>query len=425
MNNIFSKNRIVFPALVLPVIIFLVSCNSLFPGTETKTANDYIYDCFEDWYLWYDQIPDIDPDGIDSQEALIDSIKSPLDRWSFSTSLTKLQALLKGGQYTGFGAGFILDTDNQIKITQVYKNSPLGRPGVERGWIVVSINGYTSDDLENVNNELSNSETITFEFYDLNKNPKTITATREEISMNTVLYSNVYDYGQTKIGYFVFDSFVETSADELDSIFTDFKNKGVNELIVDLRYNGGGLNDIAYQLIGMIGGNKVKNQIIANLKNNDKHTEKNSSVKSDYDGVSLSINRVYFITTSQTASASELVINCLSPFVEVNLVGSQTHGKPVGMYIFQIKKLDLAILPICFKTTNELGYGDYFNGLPVSINANDDFSHNWGDTNETMLNTALNAIVPAVSIQPLAKSSLARLPKPFNYKGINRIINAY
>ena len=163
------------------------------------------------------------------------------------------------------------------------------------------------------------------------------------------------------------------------------------------------------------------------LRHNEKHALNNSTQKSTYKGVALDLNRVFFITTSETASASELVINSLTSYMDVFLVGSRTHGKPVGMYVFEIEKLDLAILPICFKTTNSIGYGDYFDGLPVTIDETDDIDHNWGDPEEAMLKTAMEAITQPVvtSRHSSLKSTQAMLQQPLEYKGIYQIIGAY
>jgi carboxyl-terminal processing protease len=427
MNTKISASKVFCSAVLVASITILFSCNSSTPEPDEKTANEYIYEQFKDWYLWYDQIPDIDPNGIETQEALIDSIKNPVDRWSFSGSLTEVNKLFEGGEYTGFGAGFVLDADRKIKISFVYKDSPFGKAGIGRGWEVVSINGYTSSDLTNVNKALSSNESVAFEFSDLNHINHSLSAKKEEITMNTVLHSSILNFGASKIGYIVFNSFLGTSAAELDTVFTRFKIGNINELIVDLRYNGGGLNDIAYKLIAMIGGSKVKNQVISNLKHNDKHESKDGSTTSNYKGVSLELDRVFFITTSSTASASELVINSLTPFMEVYLTGSNTHGKPVGMYVFSVKKLDLAILPISFKVTNKLGYGDYFEGLPVTTNEVDDLSHGWGDKEEAMLKSTLNSIIePALTFnQSTLKSMNASLQQPLEYKGINQLIGAY
>jgi C-terminal processing protease CtpA/Prc len=425
-QNKLPTRLIIFSSAII-ISALLYSCSSLFPEPEEKTANEYIYDQFKEWYLWYDQIPKLDPNGIETQEALIDSIKVPQDRWSFSASLTSIKKLFEGGAYTGFGGSMVLDAQRKIRVTLVYENSPFGRAGVQRGWEVKTIDGYTAAQLDSVNSILSKHQTVTFEFADLNGTAHSAMLTREEIKMNTVVCSNTYQVDQHKIGYFVFDSFLEVSEKELDSVFTRFKRENITDLIVDLRYNGGGLNDIAYKLTAMIAGSKVNNQIISMLRHNDKHALNNITKKSTYEGVSLELNRVFFITTRQTASASELVINSLTPYMDVFLIGSQTHGKPVGMYVFEIEKLDLAILPICFKTTNSQGYGDYFDGLPVTIDEVDDLDHNWGDPEETMLKTTLKAIAqPAVTYQhSTLKSTRAALLQPLDYKGINQIIGAY
>jgi len=428
-----ERNKRPISLLSALIVIFSLtsffSCSSLQPEPEPedKTANEYIYEKFQDWYLWNDQLPTIDPNGIETQEALIDSIKVPQDRWSFSASLTSIKKLFEGGKYTGFGGGMVLDAEHKIRLTYVYDESPFGRAGAMRGWEIKTIDGYTSSQLDSVNSILSKKETVTFEFADLNNNPQTATLTREEIVMNTVLYSTVFKIDQHKIGYFVFDSFLETSSAELDSVFALFKRENVTELIVDVRYNGGGLNTIAYKLTAMIAGSKVSDQVISMMIHNNKHSKNNSTEKSTYDGVSLELDRVFFITTGETASASELVINSLTPYMDVYLTGSPTHGKPVGMYIFEIAKLDLAILPISFKTTNSLGYGDYYDGFPVNVDETDDLVHNWGDPEEAMLKSTLTSITqPTVTYRhSTLKSMNALLQKPLDYKGINQIIGAY
>jgi C-terminal processing protease CtpA/Prc len=415
--------------IVISFTVLFYSCSSVdpLPEPDDKTANEYIYEKFQNWYLWYDQIPNINPNKYETEDSLINSIIVKQDKWSFSASLTNVRKLLEGGKQTLFGGGMVIDGQQRIRVTHVYANSPFDRAGVQRGWEVKSVDGYMSDDLENINRVLATQETLTFGFIDREGHAQTSTLTREEITLNTVLYATVFTLNQYKIGYFVFDSFLGTSSTELDSVFARFKREGINELIVDLRYNGGGLNDIAYNLTAMIGGNRVNEQIISSLIHNTKQSKYNSSKRSNYKGVSLELNRVFFITTNGTASASELVINSLTPFIEVQLVGSPTHGKPVGMYVFEVEKLDLAILPISFKTINSLGYGDYFEGLPVTIDEADDLDHNWGDPEEAMLKSALNAITQPTTAyrHSTLKSMNALLIKPMDYKGINKLIGAY
>ncbi|MBN1926497.1 MAG: hypothetical protein JW798_11735 [Prolixibacteraceae bacterium] len=416
--------------IVLIIAVFVqvfVACESFPTDPPEKTANEYIYEKFLDWYLWYEQIPDIDPNGIESEEALIDSIKFPDDRWSFTAPYSEVLKWYQSGEYTGFGAGFVIDSDRIIKISLVYENSPLGRNGVERGWKVLSINGFTTNEIDSVNAALSSNGEVLFEMEDHQGGLHSFTATREAISANSVLYSEVLNVDGHNIGYFVLNSFIGTSPDELRTVIDSFNNDNITDLIVDLRYNGGGLNNAAYQLVGMIGGELVKGQVISSLIHNDKHTDKDVPTTSAYDGPVFEAQNVYFITTGRTASASELVINSLEPYTDVTLVGSDTHGKPVGMYIFKVEKLDLAILPISFKSINSMGYGDYYNGLPVDIAQTDDLDHNWGDPEEAMLKKTLDFIVnPALSLtQPTLKKQQVLQFEQIQYKGIHRLTGAY
>jgi len=427
INHLNQLKAISTVLILIAIMLMMCSSCSLFQKPEKEyTANEYIYSAFEEWYLWYDQLPDIDPNDYQTQQELIDAIKVDQDRWSFAGSFTELKKLFEGGEYTGFGGGFILDADHQIKITHVYQNSPFGQFGVERGWIVNSVNGFDANNLTAVNNALNSKEDVQFVFTDLDGKQHTTTVKKTAIVMNTVMYANMIEKDNHRIGYLVFDSFLDVSKNELKIEFEKFQTQNITDLVVDFRYNGGGVVDIAYQMIGMIGGDKVAGQTISTLIHNDKKSDNDVPTVSDYSGPKVNINTVYFLTTSGTASASELVINCLEPFMEVKLIGSNTHGKPVGMYVLSVEKIDLAILPICFKNINYEGYGDYYSGLPADIFEIDDLSHNWGDPEEAMLKAALSDITsPALALSNELKSAMVKKQKPFEYQGINQLINAY
>ena len=156
---------------------------------------------------------------------------------------------------------------------------------------------------------------------------------------------------------------------------------------------------------------------------NDKKEEENEDIFCPEANYDFGLNKVVFITTAQSASASELIINLLDPFMEVVTVGSNTHGKPVGMVVFTIEEEDLAIAPISFKDVNIDGYGDFFNGLESDINAFDDLAHAWGDTDENCLKKAIDYLMGNAA---LADKSVGALPqKHLPVNGLNQIINAY
>lgn len=433
MKNCISRKKTNNGKIPLLLIVFIftttflsTSCSS-FRHEEDKTANEYIYETFQDWYLWNNKLPIVDPNTFETGQELIDSICVEQDRWSFAGSLTSVKQLFEAGEFTGFGGNMMLDAQKRIWVGLVYRNSPMGRIGVQRGWEIKSIDGFTTEYLEEINNALAKEQSVTFEFVDNNGETHTATLKREVVTMNTVLHSSIIEEGPHKIGYLVFDSFVETSEAELDSVFTRFNQEKITDLIVDLRYNGGGLNDIAYKLTAMIGGSKVKNKLITLTQHNSNHFNYNLEKIADYKGTSVEVPTVHFITTKETASASEVVINNLIPYMEVVIVGRATHGKPVGMYIFEVEKLDLAILPICFKTTNKDGNGDYFNGLQPTLEVADDITRPWGDPEEGMLKATIACIANpalATSAFPLKSQPISTL-EPIKYQGINKLIGAY
>jgi hypothetical protein len=138
-------------------------------------------------------------------------------------------------------------------------------------------------------------------------------------------------------------------------------------------------------------------------------------------GNEVNIDRLVFITTNNTASASEAVINGLKPYMKVVLVGSTTHGKPVGMYTFQHN--DYLLVPICFQLTNSLGDGDYFSGIPVDAERIDDLTKDWGNTDESCLKESLFYTENGYfSNQPPVKSKAIQYPMPL--KGIQNEIGA-
>ena len=169
-QNIIKRIKIIAFGLILIAIFLLLLGSCKKSVTEPEyTANEFIYETFKDWYLWYDEIPKLDPNNYESYNSLIKAISISDDEWSLAMSNEVLQKYYKTGEQTSFGAGFIIDFDGQIKITHVYKNSPFGQNNIERGWVVESVNDYTVDELDKVNEALSSDDVINFVFTDHNQ----------------------------------------------------------------------------------------------------------------------------------------------------------------------------------------------------------------------------------------------------------------
>lgn len=377
--------------IVLGLSIAITSCKKE-EENPNKFANDQFYAVMNDAYLWYEHLPNVNPEKYNSPIELLEALRyQPLDRWSYITTKRELNAYYEEGSYVGFGFASAFDQQGNLWITYIFKESPLKVLGIGRGWKITAVNSVQPTP-QNINN-LFGASTIgvmkTIDFRGPNQELRTETIAKKNIVMNTVLMDSIYTIGISKVGYLVFKGFINPSKVELDRVFAKFKSESVNEVIVDLRYNGGGRMDVANHLGGLLAGNIANNQIFTKIVHNNKNGRYNTFDSLKIQNQSITLNRVVFITTEGSASASESLINGLKPYMDVQIVGSKTHGKPVGMYAMTFDQFEWAFVPICFSVTNKNNEGDYFDGIPVTIAAADDIAYDFGDINENSLNKAL------------------------------------
>jgi len=364
-----------------------------------------------DAYYWYKQVKTVDINDYETPIELMDALMvNPPDKWSYVTTLQEYEAY-DAGIYYGFGFSAIFDDEEKLWIGYSFKSSPLTAKGIGRGWRIASIDGV-SPTKENYNQLIGENKpgiSKTFGFVSPSGANVSHTFTKIEIEMNTVLFDSVYTLGGKKIAYMALKGFITPTKVELDNTFLKFKNENVNELIVDLRYNGGGIIDISNDLASLIGGATTNGKPYTTYTFNDRYLSQNKTINFLDKGNALSLSRAIFITTNGTASASELVINGLAPYMPVALVGSKTHGKPVGMPVFKYNQFDWVFLPICISLKNANGVGDYFEGLDVNVEAEDDYTLPFGDINEDSFAAALNylgVLSKATKAKSVKKSTL-------------------
>ena len=416
-------NRFKLAILLLLGLAAFTSCED---DEQKVNVNKEVYNLMKDWYYWYDQLPNVDPNSYPDPVELVKAIRvNPPDRWSYVTTKQELDAYYKQAVYIGFGFGSAFTADNKLIITFVFNTSPLYANGIGRGWEIVSIDGQTPTP-DNYTSLIGPSEvgvTKTFVFKSPSGQTTQHTFSKAQIEMNTVLMDSVYTINGKKVGYFVLKGFIELTATELETVFQKFKNAGVSELICDLRYNGGGQVNVSQLLGNLIGGSIAFGRVFGQYIHNNKHSDKNSYLYFSTNQYSLEIQRAVFITTSSTASASELVINALKPHMDVVLVGSKTHGKPVGMYTFQFNdpSIDWAIVPVCFSIRNSNNEGDYYDGIPVTVEAADDIFTPFGEVTESSLNSALNYL--GLGTKAVTKSYVTA--QPITGKGLYEEIGAW
>ena len=404
--------------LIFFAFLFIVSCeNSLQSVKNEECSQEYInreaYAYLQDWYLWYEHLPEIDPAEYATLSDMISAIKyrdggKLIDRFSYSVTKTEHEDYYAGKRY-GMGYSWMRDEDNYLYISMVYPGSPAYSAGLRRGQRVLALNGVTVEELDenasynkehrndagfeaktdwdNVYNAENKGEAVKFLLLDDGTELET-TVYLDDYMSKSVLASKVIESDGIKTGYVHLKSFIEPSKDELNEVFAGFKKENVVQIVLDLRYNGGGLVKIAEHLVDLIAGSRVKDEDIIKIIYNDKHSDRNYVYKGQVLDDSLEgVKKVVVIVSSGTASASEMVINSLKPFIETVLIGRTTYGKPVGMNAKNF--CDQTIVPITFKYANAEDYGDFFLGMNADCASEDDFKHDFGDVEEDGLKNAL------------------------------------
>ncbi|MGB3779161.1 MAG: S41 family peptidase [Tunicatimonas sp.] len=380
---------------------------------------DTTFRIMQEWYLWNDKMPDVNPDDYGSADELLNALRFERDKWSYITEEKEYDDYFKRGEYRGYGYGPAFDEAGDLRISLVYQDSPFGRAGVERGWIISKINGLPIT-RSNYSNDLLEAPTNAFEFLNAEGKVVTETLTKTTVGINTVLDHQVLQVNGRPVGYLAFNGFIENSLDELKPAFEEFQQAQITDLVLDLRYNGGGRIDvaeyIATNLIGTRGTDRVfaqdsYNPTIQSAIDADPETLAFTTRKFAAPDFPLDLNRLVVIASGRTASASELLINGLRPFMDVLIVGENTYGKPVGSRPFRYG--GYAISPIILKIVNDNGEGEYYEGFAPDVLVADDLSRNFGDPEEARLREALHFIqtgafndenarrVPFIKSQPI------------------------
>lgn len=394
----------VFPALIVGVTMAPLGCQSEgFPEIEPPSSCDldaqkeWIYDTMDEVYLWSTELPpkdEIDFASYDSPEALTTALRQNVDRWTRAVDKVESDALFMDGMRLGIGFKYRSNDDGNLILKLVHPGSPAGVAGLRRGDIIVSVNGVPSADVSS-SDWGENDEGLVIDFEVIPReqagNPdaeaQPVPVTRGWYLIITVPVATVLDLPDESVGYLFFDTFVKTSVAELDAAFETFEDAGVTKLVVDLRYNGGGLISTARHLNNLLGSSLYDGSVMYKVKYNSNLSEGDSSYDFSNTTHALPLEQIAFITSGSTSSASELVINALLPYTEVEIIGTATSGKPVGSNSFEF--CEKLLFPITFKLLNALDVGEYFDGLTPGCGGEDQPAFELGDPNESLLANAL------------------------------------
>jgi|WetSurMetagenome_2_1015567.scaffolds.fasta_scaffold95948_2 carboxyl-terminal processing protease len=393
----YTMKRFVFIALA--VVLALSGCKKSNVNTADQDARDALYTIMNQWYFWYDKMPTVTKGDYDNPADLLEAMRyTTYDKWSFTEDYDTFVSEMSGG-FVGHGIRVGLDSDKNARIVSIYSGSDMYSQGVRRGWIIKTINGtelapiLIAEDATAYNNLMGASTAglqNTFVFVKPDNTEVTIVSTKQSFTVNTVLAADTLHLSSGITGYLAFDAFYSSSKTELSTAFAYFSSCGATDVIVDLRYNTGGYLDVAQLLASYLAGNSFTTKTFIKYEFNDlQATKYNSTDKFTTTSYPMNLSRVVFITSRSTASASEVVISSLKPYIDITLVGDTTYGKPCGMNVFDYNK-EYVFAPITFEYTNANNYGEFYKGMAVDVIATDDITHDFGNRNEACLAAAIN-----------------------------------
>ena len=371
-------NRIIKLSL-LSIILFIASCsksdNNIIEPTVSDDVNYFIWKGLNAYYFWQKEVPNLADNRFSTFNELYAHFRdfsSPENSFQsliyqdgisdrFSWIVDDYVALENSFQGINLSTGmeFGLKRYNNSAtnvfgyVRYVVPNTDAANKAVTRGMVFNTVNGTRITDSNYKTLLFSDDTSINIGFSDYNNgnptsNGNTISLTNEQVSENPVAITKVFNEGNKKIGYLLYNQFASSYDAELNAAFNTFKAEGVNELIVDLRYNGGGSVRTATYLGSLITGqfndqlyskevwnDKVQaatdpDRFLNYFTNEIKKTDSNGNLTLQEPLNSLNLSSVYFIVSGSSASASELVINSLRSYIDVKIVGTTTVGKQVG-----------------------------------------------------------------------------------------------
>ncbi len=421
--------------LLFTICAVFASCFEDMDDTQytasTLDIQNFIYRGLNYYYLYKADTPELANDAFatqeeredflktfDTPEALFDYLKSPQDRFSrlFSNYVTIENALGGVSLSNGMAFGLVYYPDNSNRVfgyvRYVLPNTDAAMRGLQRGDLFTTVNG-TQLDAGNYSDLLSlDTYTIglaTFDGSDFSATGETVELNKTQYDENPVYLHTSFDYNGEKVGYLMYNSFTKRYDTQLNNAFAQFKAEGITNLVLDLRYNGGGAVETATDLASMITGQfngQVFYEEFWNEDRQEEHAETgffDNTISSGAAINSLNLPSVYILTTRNTASASELVINGLNPYINTVQVGDTTTGKFQASFILYDAPAPLfrreeattshkyVMLPLVFKTANKVGYTDFFDGLFPDVEVREDYFNlgQLGDPNEPLLAAAL------------------------------------
>jgi C-terminal processing protease CtpA/Prc len=376
----------------------------------------------------------LDPAAYPSVEAYIDALTANAraqskDRFfTYLTSIKAENAFYESGSTAGFGVRLSYDIGaSRLFVAEAFEGAPALNAGVDRGAEITAI-GTTAttyrtvasilaaEGAAGINAALGSSEAgvtrvLRVSSGGVERDVTLSKANYEILPVSTRYGAKVIDDNGRKVGYLNLRTFISTADPQLRMAFDAFRQQGIDQIIVDLRYNGGGLVSLADLLGNLMGAGRV-NSVFKYTTFRPEKAANNSTTLFMPLPQSIAPMKIAFIGTSGTASASELVINSFTPYLHKNsaLIGTNTYGKPVGQIALDRGQCDDRLRVVAFRTENADHQGDYYGGLASKVEAScqapDDITRPLGDAAEGSVKSALDSLagrsctpIPAGGVQ--------------------------
>lgn len=355
-------------------------------------------------YLWYQEMRSVSPDSFATAAAFFSASLATRDNFSFLLTEQEYQDRYINAVFFGFGfATQRVDNNTALQVLYVYDSGSAAQQGLRRADKITDIEGisvaewlagidsgrYTNDDMYGPNQA---GVVRNFVWQRTDGSTERADFQKSSVSTNTVMHRSVTTHAGKRVGYLVFNQFIDLSETELEQAFRYFATEQIDELVLDLRYNGGGLIRVANQLSSHVAYARLRDKVFVKYRYNDKNSSRNNTVlfAPGRGQTLLNLPRLFVLTTPGSCSSSELVINAMSPFVEVVQIGEKTCGKPVGQVPTLIDNFRL--FAINFQTVNALDFGDYFNGLLPDCAVTPAVTGDWGSSTDPLYAAALSYI---------------------------------
>ncbi len=390
--------------------------NSLLPGnslvaitTATLASRQALVDHMEDRYLWYQDLPALDislSKYADLRVLLDDLRKQPEDRFSVLIDTAAQQQRIEGGVSGSYGLRFTERTTGDaqtnegidIRIAGVNDFGSVALAGIQRGDRIIGAEGKSIEELgldgfREIFTEPGLGVERSLQIRHPDGSEQNYTIRRTEHPLNPVRKQAIFTDPDTgrRVGYVLVEEFIRLTSEQLETFRADYASLGLDDLIIDLRYNGGGLVSASRDLASSVYGQGQVDDIYTTLQRNDKHTNENFTFHfRQFDNAFMSLERVFILTTRSTCSASEEVINGLKPFMDVITIGDVTCGKPYASRSYDLIADLVSANVLDSRSVNALGEGDFFEGITPTCLAADDPILPYNDPRESLVSVALH-----------------------------------